>query len=327
MSWAFAFVKKAIGETMRVRKIKYLVFFIFVTACTQMRSINLPEGITLLKDVDRSGLQSPIWSPDGKQIVASYIIRPMPDIAGIFGDKPRYDIVTIDTNTWKTTILASQESGDFSAQVWLPDGKGFAMNWSDGYDKNGIYLFDVDGTKSTYLSHYGVLSPDINKIADFNDPYVLITDIHTRDVVKFKVPVIGIWYVNSWSPDMKQLVLIYQKNESERYYDIYLLDVNLGIFTQFTNDKDYYKYSPTFSPDGQLIAYSAHRFFENKIDDKLLISTLDHSCEWTMPVSNIYEFAWSPDSKKMFMVGTDGVYVVDLNVVYGSDFASRNLCP
>ena len=66
---------------MWVNKIKYLVLFVFITGCTQTRSpINLPPGISLLKGIEPSGLHFPIWSPDGKRIVASYVVEPMPDL-------------------------------------------------------------------------------------------------------------------------------------------------------------------------------------------------------------------------------------------------------
>jgi hypothetical protein len=311
---------------MQARKLSCLVLLLFVTGCAQIRAVFLPEGIILLKEIDRVGLHSPIWSPDGNQIVASYTIYPMPDIMGFFGPESRYDLVMIDTNTWKSTIIASQESGDFSPQAWIPDGKSFVVDWSDGYGKNGMYLFNIDGTKSTSLSEYGALSPDLSKLANFDDPYVRITDIHTRKAIEFTVPATGSWYINSWSPDMKQLTLVYEENEKARFQNIYLLELDSGSFYKFTNESSFYKYSPTFSPNGQFLAYIMHRFAENKIETKLIVSRLDQSCEWTVPLDNVDYFTWSPDSQRMFISGTDGVYVADLNVLFGNDFSIGKNC-
>jgi Tol biopolymer transport system component len=292
-----------------------------------VRSFDLPGGITALKGIDHSGLQSPIWSPDGKRIAASYVIEAMPDIAGFFGPKPRHDVVIIDTKTWEASILLSEKSGNLVAESWLPDSRSFAMFWSDGPEGNGIYLFEVDDIKLTYFSKSGALSPDLEKTAIFDDPYIKITDTQTQDIQRFKVPFTGEWGIYAWSPDMKQLTLIYRKNDKDRFENVYLLELNSGNFVQFTNESSFFKHSPTISPNGQYIAYVAWRFTENDIENKLIISRLNHSCEWTVPVDNIDYFAWSPDSQRMFLIGTDGVYVADLNVLFGGSFSNGSSCP
>jgi len=275
-----------------------------------------------LKDIEPSGLQSPIWSPDGQQIITSYDISSMSGIIAIFTKETRHDLISIDTDTWKETILASQKTGGYFAQTWLPDGKGYAIGWSDGYGEYGIYLFDLNGNKLMYLSEYGALSPDTNKLANYDKPFVTIKDIHSQDVVKFTVPVEGIWYVNSWSPDMKHLVLTYRENKSDDFDAIFLLDVATGLLKQFTNDETSYKYSPTISPNNQFIAYSE----QQNTKTKLIIATLNQSCKWTIPIDNIYQHAWSPDNTRIFLVGTDGVYVADLDTVIDRDLSGQDSC-
>jgi Tol biopolymer transport system component len=314
---------------MQLRILWYLAILISVTACTQtqVQPINLPIGISHLKEIDNTGFQFPIWSPDGTTIVASYVIEASPDFIGSFGPKPRHDVVLINPETWETSIFIRENAGNLMAEAWSPDSKSFAMFWSDGPDGNGIYLFEVDNTKSTYYSKSGALSPDLEKIAVFEDPYIKITDVQTLDVQEFKVPVNGEWGVYAWSSDMQQITLIYRGNEKDRFENIYLLELNSGNFLQFTNESSFFKHSPTFSPSGQLIAYIIWRFTENDIENKLLISRLDQSCEWTIPVDNIDYFAWSPDSQRMFLSGNDGVYVADLDALFGSGFSNGNHCP
>lgn len=314
---------------MQARISLYSAILIFVTACaqTQAQPINLPVGISLLEGIDHIGFQYPLWSPDGSRIIASYVIESSPDFFGSFGHELRHDIVMIDPRTWEVSNLIRENAGNLVAETWSPDSKSFAMFWSDGPNGNGIYLFEIAGMKSAYYSKSGALSPDLKKIAVIDEPNIVITDIHSQDVKKIKVPVNGDWEVSAWSPDMQELTLIYQGNKEDRFENIYLFDLKLGAFSQFTNDNEYFKYSPTFSPNGKLIAFIMWRFGENSIENKLRISRLDESCEWTIPLDNVDYFTWSPDSQRMLLSGTDGVYVADLNVLFNTDISNGNQCP
>lgn len=308
---------------MWVRKIKYLMLFIFVAACARTQSVNLPVGITRLKGIDPYHLQSPIWSPDGKRIVASYVIEGLTEFPG---SKPRHDIVTIDAETWGTSILISEKSGNLIAETWSPDSKSFAMFWSDGPEGIGNYLFEVDNTKSTYFSEWGTVSPNLEKVAIFDGSYIKITDINTKKVKEFKVPVNGKWGVYNWSPDMKQLALLQWESEKDGFNDVYLLELSSGKFLQFTHDKSYIKGSPMISPDGQFLAYTVWRLDDN-FKNKLIISKLGQSCQWTIPIDDINDFAWAPDSQRMFLIGNEGVYLADLEIVFGNDFSNKDDCP
>jgi|GEM_PF-4151922 len=312
---------------MQVNKIKCLVIFVFLTACTQVRSVTLPEGISLLEGIEPFGLQSPIWSPDGKRIVASYVIQAMPDLIGFFGPEPRHDIVLIDTDTWTTSIFVHENAGNFMAEAWSPDSKSFAMFWSDGPNGSGIYVFEVDDAEPSYVSDFWGISPDWTKYAVANNSYLEVSNTEAETINKFKLPAEGSWTVSAWSIDMKVLTLIYRENEEARFENIYLLDLETAKFSQFTNDDQYFKNTAIISPNGKLIAYRTTRFTEKHFEIKLIISRLDQSCEWTVPLDNIHYFAWSPDSQRMFLIGNEGVYLADLNVILNHDFSNRNECP
>ena len=311
---------------MRVRKIAYLALLIFITACAQTKSINLPRGISLLKGINPVGLQYPIWSPDGTRIVLSYIIEPMGDPFNFFPPEPRHDIFIIDTENWVAHLFLHADWG-LKTEAWSRDGKSFAM-LLDGTNGNGIYTFNLGDYRTVYLSSKaGTLSPDCGKIAESDDKYISITDVHTQSAVNFKVPTNGSWYISSWSPDMKQLTLIHRNHEDDRFDYIYLFDVNSGIFSQFTNDNNYYKESPIISPNGQMIAYIIWRFTENSVENKIMISRLDRSCEWSMPLDDVEYFTWSPDSQRLFILGMDGAYIAGLKTLFGSGFINGTHCP
>ena len=309
---------------MRLSKFIYLVLLIFLTACAQIRSFNLPKGISLLNRIDQTGLQYPIWSPDGTTIIASYEIDPMPDF---LGPRPRHDIVFIDPERWDISKTVSESQSNIDAEAWSPDSTSVEMYFSDGPVGNGIYTLRVDNIKPIYLSKAGKLSPDWEKIVEVSDSYIKITNIVSNTVANFKVPMGGTWYISAWSPDMNQITLVHRNHEDDRYDDIYLFDVNSGIFSQFTNDNIYSKSSPIISPNGQLIAYVKSRYAGNTFEYKLIISRLDRSCELTLPLDNISSFAWSPDGQKMFLIGTDGVYLADLKTLFGSNFINGDGCP
>ena len=311
---------------MRVRKTVALAIVILLTACAQIRAMSLPKGITFLRGIDPSGLQAPIWSPDGKKIATTYASDSMPDPIAFFGPETRHDVVMIDTATWGLSILASGDGGYLTATTWAYDSKSFAVLWPNGPEGTGLYLFDVDSARANYSSEYGVLSPDLEKIAFFENSMIKIKDIDSQEVKEFEVPFKGYWRIGAWSPDMKKLTLTYDENENARFISIYLLELDSGTFSRFVNDKAYRNYSPIISPNGQLLAYIKSRYIEGDFEDKLLVSRFDQKCEWTIPLDDINSFAWSPDNQKMFLVGWKGVYLADLTVVLGSEFSYGDSC-
>jgi Tol biopolymer transport system component len=307
---------------MWVRKITYLALLIFLTACAQTKPINVPTGISLLKGIDPRGLQYPIWSPDGTRIVVSYIIEPMGDIFNFFPPEPRHDIYIIDTENWVAHLFLHADWG-LMTEAWSRDSKSFAMSFN-GAKGNGIYAFNLGDYRTVYLSKDGTLSPDWEEIAESDDRHLSITDVYSRNVMNFKVPTKGTWYISTWSPDMNQLTLVHRNHEEDRYDDVYLFDVNSGGFSQFTKDNSYFKFSPAISPNGQLIAYVIYSY---SVKSKIIISRLDQSCEWSVPLDNVDYFTWSPDSQRLFILGWNGAYMADLKTLFGSGFINENHCP
>ena len=311
---------------MQIRKPWLLVLLILVVACAQIKSFTLPKGITYLKGIDFKGLRSPVWSPDGKKIAASYVIQPMPDVPLI--SKPRHDVVLIDTETWKSSILESEDGGILDAQVWSSDSNRFALNWYYLLDMCNVYTLELNDPHPICFYHgkSGVVSPDFEKVASFDDysttHALSVTNIKTGEIHTFQMPNLGDWSISSWSPDMKRISLIYEKNQYTDPSNIFLLTLSSGDMEQITND-DYHNGPVIFSPDGNFIAYGKWTYASDTgINTKWTISKLDHSCEWTIPIKNdINYLTWSPDGNKLFLVGSGyGAFLADLKVLFGSDF-------
>ncbi len=315
-----------IGGDVRTKCIIFLTLFIFLAACDRTESTEIPSGVSLLKGIDPAGLQSPIWSPNGRKILASYVIEGMPDIAGVFAHQPRHDIILVDPESGNVSQFQSVNSGNLVAEAWSPDSQSFAMFWSDGPDGNGIYRFTTDRAKPTYLSKYWGMSPDWKKNVAINGTSIEISEIGTLNVTTFKLPAEGNWSVSAWSQDTKFLTLVNREHEGDRFETIYLFDTNSGSFTQFTHDSIYFKESAVISPNDKFVAYIIWRFTEGEIENKMLISRFDQSCAWTIPVDPIHYFAWSPDSQRLFLIG-DGVYLADLRALFGDDFVNDVHCP
>lgn len=309
---------------MRVWYIGVLIYLIFLTACTQMKSINSPPGISLLKEIDPVGLQDPIWSPDGAWIVASSNIEPMADFC-FSCPIPRHDIVMLDTVNWVAHFFLHENSG-IMTQAWSKDSKSFAVWLSNGPNGDGIYGFNLGDYKVSFLSKDGTLSPDWEKIAKANGAYISIMPIHSRNIIKFNVPTTGPWNISAWSPDMKQLTLVQGNRQLDSFENIYILELTTGKFTQFTNDQSYFKNNPIISANGEFVAYEKWRYTATGVEEKLIISRLDKGCERIVPLVDIGSFTWSPDSQRIFIIGSAGVYIADLRILFGRDFINGNSC-
>jgi TolB protein len=264
------------------------------------------------------------WAPNGGKIALN---KPF-----IGESDSGADIYLLDVATGKLDLFMEAPLGGAIVQSWSPNGKELAYR---GY--GGIWVVSVDDSSTPRLVGSGDLaawSPDGRQLAiagsfrdNTDDPwrseiYVLNLDNDSTRIAFSSVGGGSFGAQLSWSPDGTRLAFA-----RGGYLNIYVLEIASGELRQLTHrvgDNEY----PTWSPDGQLLAYIARAF--NGVDDSTIVITrADGSC--SEPLLHMEGFlnglAWSPDGKSIAYPGGQ-LYSIDIAAIKGGDFLSTGpVCP
>ncbi len=174
------------------------------------------------------------------------------------------------------------------------------------YDGNGFDIFSAepDGNAVAQLTHDGqsinpAFSPDGTRLAFTSGTRVYIGNQHAHDRQFVLDMGVGAWELD-WSPDGTQLVGAFPSCADPDLAcepDIYVFGTDGGGLTNLTNT-DGPEYNPSWSPDGDTIAFDSPRAGESDIytidadgGGELNITT-DLSSPATEP-------DWAPDSSKL----------------------------
>ena len=196
--------------------------------------------------------QYPAWSADGSTI--AYVRS-----RGI--ETGRHSILTMNADGSGDTVLfrARDSRKEILDPAWSPDGTQIVF-CAEGRQPPALFVIGADGTGLTKLTrgrHFDChpsWSPDGNTIAfatirgrQFSIA-TMATDGSNRTLLVRR----GSNDVPDWSPDGSQLVFF---RVHGRRSDVFIIDADGTGLTRVTHSTKRWEWSPTFSPDGQRIAF------------------------------------------------------------------------
>ncbi|MBI2118982.1 MAG: Tol-Pal system beta propeller repeat protein TolB [Elusimicrobia bacterium] len=208
----------------------------------------------------------PRWSPEGKEIIYTSYKRNNPDLY----------IYSLENGT---NQVFSSRKGLNSSASFSPDGKVLVATLShEGYPN--LYLLNRKGEILQRLTHgkfadtSASFSPDGKRIIFVSDrpgwPQIYVIDTDGSNLKRLS----DSGYCDSpiWSPQGDKIA--YSRGTNKGIHEIVIHDLISGEIVQITNNQGSNE-NPTFSPDGQYLAFSSNRNQKREI----YISSLDGSAQ------------------------------------------------
>ncbi len=251
----------------------------------------------------------------------------------------------------------SSESG--SSQIWeiKADGTGLHQVSSVEGDIDG-FMFSADGTKVLFAKAVKTenlaidLHPDMDKAnvriidnlmyrhfdywEDGSYSHIFIADLkdgalqNSKDInegEKWDTPMATDFEIAEvqWSPDGKKVVYCSKKLYGKDYAvstnsDIYVYDLESGKTDNITTDNVGYDRNPSYSPNGQYIAWTSMEQPGNEADQRrLFIIDLANNQKTYLTQGfdqNVEQYVWGADSKSIYFAsgikGTEQLYSINI---------------
>ena len=221
----------------------------------------------------------PSWSPDGKRI--AFMSR----------RNENWEIYVMDADGGNPQNITNNPNSD-SSPSWSPDGKWIVFSSDRDGNRDGnrnnyeIYVMDADGNNQQRLTD--------------NDFY----DTHP-----------------SWSPDGKRIAFMSRRDghfigEFGLSSEIYVMDADGKNTRRLTNNRKR-DLSPSWSPDGKWIVFSADRKGDD-VNHEIYVMDADGKNTRRLTNNRVDDLSpsWSPDGKHIVFASYDGnhkgaIYVMD----------------
>ncbi len=280
-----------------------LIIYKSTNPVTLVPKPSLGTGVYSLEELGFEGSigEELIWSPNGKYLVGTFKVFPIPDFICIGCKKIHSELFVIDLSEMKKrTILWSDDFEKLGgATSWFPDGEHIA--YSDvGFNSDwGIRSISVDGKKDVQFmadNGYPLWNPTNSIIAIEKltggagnwYPVINIIDLSTGEEESiFKGGRTSMIFSLSWSASGKILAFSYVDNflDDNAKSNIYFWDSETNKIVQFTDDK-YNYWAASFSPVNNLIILKREN--PNSHGLKTIIRDLNNNCEVALPVPYVY---------------------------------------
>lgn len=219
---------------------------------------------------------SPHWSPDGKFITFTSYERKNPDLY-------LYEVATGKRR------LISGYAGLNSGAQWAPNGKLVAYTGSVRGNSDIYMLNPFSGGRKRLISGHGLdvdptFSPNGKYLAfvsgRFGNPHIFLGTLAWNGTQSVRVTsdrrlTYAGWYNSTpaWDPSSQKIVFAGYDKDINRY-DIFIMQYDgkqLERLTLQTGDNE----SPTFSPNGQMIAFQSNRMGISNIKSRPQLFTMD----------------------------------------------------